>query len=77
MHYTLLTMHYTPCTASFDKDDSSKTFIRGGKPGGEVIGGRAGDVYKLDSKGKGSGSVPVSEMDRMLKELKVRIRQRR
>lgn len=78
--------------ASFDQDNDSKTFIRGGKSipgrdrdsggtgtgtgtgGKEVIGGRAGEVYKLDSKAaqsKGKGG-SLSEMDRMLEELKVR-----
>ena len=87
---------YFLCTlfpASFDQDNDSKTFIRGGKsipgrdrdggPGTgsgvkEVIGGRAGEVYKLDSKaaqGKGKGG-PLSEMDRMLEELKVRIKRK-
>ena len=69
--------------ASFDSESDSKTFIRGGKKGsdkdggngGDVVGGRAGEVYKLDSKGgqgqsRGKGG-PLSEMDRMLEELKV------
>ena len=62
--------------ASFDHDDDSKTFIRGGKPTqgsgtGDVVGGRAGDVYKMDSKKSGRPGAPLSEMDRMLEELKV------
>ena len=36
-----------------------------------MVGGRAGDVYKMDSKGKGGKGAPLSEMDRMLQELKV------
>jgi hypothetical protein len=36
-----------------------------------VVGGRAGDVYKMESKGKGGKGAPLSEMDRMLQELKV------
>jgi hypothetical protein len=38
-----------------------------------VVGGRAGDVYKMESKGKGGKGAALSEMDRMLQELKVRL----
>lgn len=67
---------FTLFAASFDHDNDSKTFIRGGKPtqgsgNGDVVGGRAGDVYKLDSKKAGRPGAPLSEMDRMLEELKV------
>ena len=70
------TFHFLLFTASFDHDDDSKTFIRGGKPTqgpgtGDVVGGRAGDVYKMDSKKSGRPGAPLSEMDRMLEELKV------
>ena len=86
---TFFLLFFTVSLASFDSEADTKTFIRGGKkvtdrdgPGRDVIGGRAGEVYKLDSRGgtgqsqsqgtgKGKSGGPQSEMDRMLEELKV------
>ena len=77
MQNNLTQLSISSWIASFDHEEDSKTFIRGGKPiqgrdgGGDVVGGRAGDVYKMDSKAKGGKGAPLSEMDRMLEELKV------
>lgn len=55
--------------ASFTEDDDSKTFVRGGKVNadGEVLGGKAGDIYKMDRRAGG----PMSEMERMMLEMQV------
>ena len=89
---TFFYFFFTVSLASFDSEADTKTFIRGGKkvtdrdgPGRDVIGGRAGEVYKLDSRGgpgqsqsqgtgKGKSGGPQSEMDRMLEELKVSLK---
>jgi U2-associated protein SR140 len=60
---------YNSFVASFDVDESSKTFIRGGKADneGSVLGGMRGDVYKLEPRQKKAST----EMERMLEEMKV------
>jgi hypothetical protein len=54
---------YDSFVASFESDDSSKTFVRGagaGRGGDDDRPGRSGDVYKLESR----GGAPPSSGDR-------------
>ena len=76
---------YESFVASFEGDDSSKTFVRGGGGGADALrSGRPGDVYKLEARGAGpsappgrpggsgsAGGKPLKEMDRMLMDFKV------
>eukprot|EP01041_Mallomonas_annulata_P005425 gene5425-10875_t len=64
---------YDQFVASFEVQEGSKAFIRGGKiqdnnDSDIVQGGKRGEVYKLETKQRGAGT----EMERMLEEMKER-----
>lgn len=61
---------YDSFVSSFTEEEDGKTFVRGGLAGhrdnaDSVYGGNKGEVYKLESKAKGS------EMDKLMSEMKV------